>query len=136
MHKLHILNGLHKQSIEIFQCQNNVIFIWSSTGRKRTSVVSHNEDSKTYKNSNKSVPSDSQTQSIKNFFTAIQPIEHDDQKVRNVFEVKNFKWTYNFHFYFVIKHVLKFCLDKTFLLGIEMTVINTRRRDFHLLNAC
>ena len=68
-----------------------MIFIWSSTGRKRTSVVSHNEDSKTYKNSNKSVSSDSQTQSIKNFFIAIQPIEHDDQEVRNVFEVANFK---------------------------------------------
>ena len=42
-------------------------------GRKRTLGVSHNKNSKTYKSSNISVPSDSQTQSIKNFFTVSQP---------------------------------------------------------------
>ena len=42
-------------------------------GRKRTSGVSHNKNSKYYKSSNRSVPSDSQTQSIKNFFTVSRP---------------------------------------------------------------
>ena len=56
-------------------------------GRKRTSGVSHNKNSKTDKISNRSVPSDSQTQGIKNFFTATQSIEeHDNQEVRNPFE--------------------------------------------------
>ena len=38
-------------------------------GRKRTSGMNHNKNSKTYKSNKRSVPSDSQTQSIKNFFT-------------------------------------------------------------------
>ena len=69
-----------------------MIFIWSNMGKKRTSGVSHNKISKTYKSSNRSVPSDSQTQSIKNFFTATQPIqENDEQKVRNAFDVSDFR---------------------------------------------
>ena len=61
-------------------------------GRKRTSGVSHNKNSKTYKSSNRSIPSDSQTQSIKNFFTATQPIEdHGELEVRKAFDVLNFK---------------------------------------------
>ena len=76
----------------VSKCKNNVIFIWSSMGRKRASGVSYNKNSKTYKSNNRSVPSDSQTQSIKNFFTATQPIEeHDEQEVRNAFDVSNVK---------------------------------------------
>ena len=60
--------------------------------RKRTSGVSHNKNSKTHKCSSRTVPSEGQTQSIKNFFTATQPIgEHDELEVRNTFDVSNFQ---------------------------------------------
>ena len=76
----------------VSKCKDKLIFIWSSIGRKRTSGVSHNKNSKTYKSSNRSVPLDSQTQSIKDFFTATQPIEElDEMEVRNAFDVSNFK---------------------------------------------
>ena len=48
-------------------------------GRKRTSGVSHNKNSKTYESSNRSVPSDSQTQSIKNFFTVSRREQEDEE---------------------------------------------------------
>ena len=61
-----------------------MLVVLLTMGRKRTSGVSHNKNSKTYKSSNRSVPSDSQTQSIKNFFTVSQPDqEHDEQEVSN-----------------------------------------------------
>ena len=92
--KLHLLNGLHKQSIEM---QEQSRFYLEQHRQKRTSGVSHDKNSNTYKSSNRSVPSDSQTRSIKNFFTATQPVEeHDELEVRNAFDVSNFKWTYNF----------------------------------------
>ena len=51
-----------------------------------------NRVSKTYKSSSRSAPSEGQTQSIKNFFTATQPIgEHDELEVRNTFDVSNFQ---------------------------------------------
>ena len=48
-------------SVETPEYKYNKISIWSSMGRKRTSGVSHNKNSKTYKSSNRSIPSDSQT---------------------------------------------------------------------------
>lgn len=48
-------------------------------GRKRTLVMSHNKNSKTYKSRNRSVPSDSQTQSIQNFFTVSRPEQEDEE---------------------------------------------------------
>lgn len=67
---------------ELMKQRWNVLVTFISMGRKRTSGVSHNKNSKTYKSSNRSVPSDSQTQSIKNFFTVSRPEqEHEESEV-------------------------------------------------------
>ena len=55
-------------------------------GRKRTSGVSHNKNTKTYKFSNMLVSSDdNNTQSIRNFFTSPQPEEEKNDEDQLVF---------------------------------------------------